>query len=150
MQDREKYKRAASVCCLVCCLTISPYSISLFGEVLHHPDTPPDSLVLRIIEHEQFTSPSTEYGKRLESTALEKCIIEQYQDITVCSAGFVIYAEKPYLGATPDACVHDPHTKEQYRLVVIKCPYKYRNVTPEDACLNGDVCSTLSTVANSK
>ena len=33
----------------------------------------------------------------------------------------------------------------QYGLIEIKCPYKYRNLTPEDACLNGDFCSTLST-----
>ena len=98
--------------------------------------------MLQVIEPKQFTSLSTEYGKRLESTALEKYIEQQHQDITVCSAGFVIFADKPYLGATLDAYIHDPRRQEQYGL---KCPYKYRNLTPEDACLNGDFCSTLST-----
>ena len=50
-----------------------------------------------------------------------------------------------HLGATPDAYIHDPRRQEQYGLIEIKCPYKYRNLTPEDACLNGDFCSTLST-----
>ena len=121
-------------------------TVSLFGEVLcRRPDTPPDSLVLRVIEHKQFTSPSTEYGKRLESTALEKYTEQQHQDITIFSAGFVIFADKPYFGATPDAYIHDPRRQEQCRLIEIKCPYKYRNLTLENACLNGDFCSTLST-----
>ena len=102
--------------------------------------------MLRIIEPKQFTSPSTEYGKRLESTALEKYTIEQHQDITVCSAGFVIYAEKPYLGATPDAYIHDPHRKEQYGLVEIKCPYKYRNV---NICCPGQFVYIICALVNS-
>ncbi len=124
---------------------------SMFGEVLRRRlDTPPDALVLRIIEPKQFVSPSTEYGKKMESTALEKYkAYKNDQTITVCSAGFVIYKDKPYLGATPDAYVHDPNRKEQYGLIEIKCPYKYRNVTPEDACFNSDFCSTICTQAGS-
>lgn len=61
----------------------------------------------------------------------------------VCSAGYVIYKDIPYLGATPDAYVHDPHRKDQYGLIEIKCLYKYRNVTPEDTCLNSDFCCSI-------
>ena len=124
----------------------------MFGEVFRrHVDTPPDALVLRIIEPKQFVSPSTEYGKRMESIALEKYnAYKNDQAITVCSAGFVIHEEKPYLGATPDAYVHDPNRKEQYGLIEIKCPYKYRNVTPEDACFNSDFCSTVCTQAGTR
>ena len=95
----------------------------MFGEVFHRcVDTPPDSLVLCIIEPKQFISPNTEYGKRMESTALEKYkAYKNDQAITVCSTGFGIYKEKPYLGATPDAYVHDPNRKEQYGLIKIKC-----------------------------
>ena len=67
---------------------------SLFGQVLHRrADTPPDSLVLRIIEPKQLISPATEYGKKYESyTALEEnSVCRKHKDITVCSAGFVIY-----------------------------------------------------------
>lgn len=125
---------------------------SMFGEVLRRRvDTPPDALVLRIIEPKQFVSSSTEYGKRMESIALEKYkAYKNDQSITVCSAGFVIYKEKPYLGATPDGYIHDPNRKEQYGLIEIKCPYKYRNETPEDACLTSDFCSTIYTQAGTR
>ena len=47
--------------------------LSMFGEVLHRRvDTPPDALELRIIEPKQFVSTSTEHGKKMESTALER------------------------------------------------------------------------------
>ena len=117
----------------------------MFGEVLHRRvDTPPDALVLRIIEPKQFVSPSTEYGKKMEPSALEKYKLHKKDEsIIVCSAGFVIYKEKPYLGATPDAYAHDPSRREPYGLIEIKCQYKYRNVTPEEACINSDFCSTL-------
>ena len=125
---------------------------SKFGQVFRRRvDTPPDALVLSIIEPKQFISQSTEYGKRMEATALEKYkAYKNDEAITVCSAGFVIYEEKPYLGATPDAYVHDPNRKEQYGLVEIKCPFKYRNITPEDACLNSDFCSTVCTQAGAR
>ena len=65
----------------------------MFGAVIRRRmDTPPDALVLRIIEPKQFVSSSTEYGKRMESIALEK--YKAYKNdppIVVCSAGFVIY-----------------------------------------------------------
>ena len=64
----------------------------MFGEVLRrHVDTPPDSLVLCLIEPKQFVSSSTEYGKRMESRALTE--YKAYKNdplIVVCSAGFVI------------------------------------------------------------
>ena len=72
----------------------SPLTASLFGQVLHrHADTPLDSLVLCIIEPKQFISPATEYGKKYESpTTLEEYkVCRKCRDITVCSAGFVIY-----------------------------------------------------------
>lgn len=100
---------------------------SLFGDVLRRsPDTPPDALVLCIIEPRQFVSPGTEYGKNSEPTALEEHkATKMHTNITICSAGFVIYKEKPYLGATPDAYIHDPNREEQYGLIEIKSPYKY-------------------------
>ena len=95
---------------------------SLFGEVLRQrADTPPDSLVLRIIKQRQFTSTATDWGIRNELVALQE--YESYQkshrhsDITVCSAGFVICESHPFLGASPDAYVCDPSRQDQYGLV---------------------------------
>ena len=51
---------------------------SLFGEVLRRrPDTAPDSLVLRIIEPKQFTTPATDWGKKQELVALEQYKVHQ-------------------------------------------------------------------------
>ena len=126
---------------------------SKFGEVLHRRSgTPPDALVLRIIEPKQFSTTATEWGKRQESVALEQ--YERHQrslghlQITVCKAGFVICEEQPFLGATPDAYVHDPSISEPYGVIEIKCPYKYRDMSPEDACLQPDFCATLESQAD--
>jgi len=121
----------------------------MFGEVLRRrPDTPPDALVLRIIEPKQFTSAATEWGKETEAIALQEYEVNLkslgHSDITVCRAGFVVCESHPFLGASPDGYVHDPSRKEQYGLVEIKCPYKYREVSVEDACKNSDFCSNIT------
>lgn len=126
---------------------------SMFGEVLRRrPDTPPDALVLRIIEPKQFTSAATEWGKETEAIALQEYEVNLkslgHSDITVCRAGFVVCESHPFLGASPDGYVHDPSRKEQYGLVEIKCPYKYREVSVEDACKNSDFCSNITTDDN--
>ena len=71
-----------------------------------------------------------------------------HSDITICRAGFVICEEHPFLGASPDAYVHDPSCTEQYGLVEIKCPYKYRYMSPEDACQQSDFCSVIESQAD--
>ena len=53
--------------------------------------------------------------------------------VVVTKAGFVISSEYPFNGTSPDGYVYDPVATEQYGLVEIKCPYKFRNQTPEDA-----------------
>ena len=56
------------------------------------------------------------------------------QGCSCCNkAGFVISSEYPFNGTSPDGYVYDPVATEQYGLVEIKCPYKFRNQTPEDA-----------------
>ena len=126
---------------------------SLFGEVLRRcADTPPDSLVLRIIKQRQFTSTATDWGIRNELVALQE--YESYQkshrhsDITVCSAGFVICETHPFLGASPDAYVCDPSRQDQYGLVEIKCPFKYKEVSIKEACSKADFCSRITTEAD--
>lgn len=48
---------------------------SLFGQVLSRwVDTPPDNLVLRIIQPKKFSTPATRYGIENERAALEKYV----------------------------------------------------------------------------
>lgn len=121
---------------------------SMFGEVLRRrPNTSPDSLVLRVIEPKRFTTPATEWGKENKPIALEK--YKAYQkslghfDVTVCRAGFVVCETHPFLGASPDAYVHDPDRQTSYGLAEVKCSYKYRDVSVEEACKNPDFCAEV-------
>lgn len=45
----------------------------------------------------------------------------------------------------PDAYVFDPSFVSQFGLAEIKCPYKYRDITPQDASKQTDFCCKLST-----
>ena len=126
---------------------------SLFGEVLRRrPETAPDALVLRIIQQNQFTSVLTEWGIKNEPVALKEYELYQkshgHSDITICSAGFVIYESHPFLGASPDAYVCDTARQDQFGLVEIKCPYKYRDLFIEEACTNTDFCSQITVGAD--
>lgn len=103
---------------------------SFFGEVLRRrPETVPDALVLRIIQQNQFTSVSTEWGIKNEAVALKEYELYQkshgHSDITICSAGFVIYESHPFLGASPDAYVCDNVRQDQFGLVEIKCLQRF-------------------------
>ena len=111
---------------------------SYFGSVFHRkPTTLPDALVLRIIDAKPFTSRATEWGKQYESLALKKYTEVQTQNghvgLYCCRSGFVISDQYPYLGASPDAVVHDPSAESQFGLAEIKCPYSVRNMTPQEA-----------------
>ena len=123
---------------------------SVFGRVLHMlPSTPPDSFVKTLLYPRQISSPAIEWGKKNESTALNE-YTKHYRllgntNVIVCRAGFVVCKEHPFLGASPDAYVHDPQSSDQYGLAEIKCPYKYRNISPVDAARASDFCSKVVT-----
>lgn len=50
-----------------------------------------------------------------------------------CRSGFVISEKYPYLGASPDAVVHDPSVGNQFGLAEVKCPYSVRDKSLEEA-----------------
>lgn len=123
------------------CLTAST-----FRTVLHRkPDTPPDNLVLKILQPKQFTSPATEWGKTHESIAITNQHSHGHLSLTVTPVGFHISLTHPYLGALPDGAVYDPSTaSEPFGFVEVKCPYTARNMTPAEACSNPNFFCTLS------
>ena len=63
--------------------------------------------------------------------------------MTVELAKVDLACTNPFLGASPDAYIYDPQSDNNYGLVEIKCPYKYRNNSPMDAAKETDFCSTL-------
>lgn len=113
---------------------------SMFGSVLSRKaDTPPDSLVLRIIQPKHFSTPATTYGIEKEDVAIKEYISYQrshgHTDLMVSSSGVIINPDYYYLGASPDGSVYDPTSKEQpFGYLEVKCPYATRNLTPVEAC----------------
>ena len=113
---------------------------SLFGSVLQRrSDTPPDSLVLKILQPKQFSSPATEWGNTYESVAIAEYVQYQHSQghsgLTVSPSGFHISLSHPYLGASPDGAVYDPSNIQQpFGFIEVKCPYTACNMTPVEAC----------------
>jgi len=101
------------------------------------PDTPPDSLVKRILQPQQFSSVATDWG--ITHEAIEKYIeymhSHGHKELSVVSCGFHISQSHPYLGASPDVAVYDPsNVQRPFGFLEIKCLYTARNVSPLDAC----------------
>ena len=113
---------------------------SIFGAVLSHKaDTPPDNLVLRIIQPKQFSSAATRYGIENEPVAVKQYIAHQNQhghpDLIVSASGIFINTDYPYLGASPDGAVYDPYDPQQpFGFLEVKCPYSARDISPSEAC----------------
>ena len=124
---------------------------SNFGAILHRKEsTPPDKLVLHILQQKTFSSPATQYGIANEPVAMTEYIEYQHShghtDLAVCPSGFNVCSAHPYLGASPDGAVYDPSIPEQpFGYLEIKCPFSARNIHPTEACCNTGFCCTLDT-----
>ena len=74
--------------------------------------TPPDSLVLRIIQPKTFSTPAIAYGIENEKVAVEEYITyrqyEECKDIVVTPLGVIINSALSFLGASSDWAVYYP------------------------------------------
>ena len=125
---------------------------SFFGSVLsRRPNTPPDSLVLRIIQPKSFSTRATAYGIEKEQIAISEYITYQrsrgHSDISVSPSGFLVSTTHPFLGASPDGAVFDPsNTMQPFGFLEVKCPYSARMITPTDACATSGFCCTADPI----
>ncbi len=118
---------------------------SQFGRICKiRPTTPPDNVVREIMGYKQQSNGSLrskaaplQWGFQHESTARERYIKfmkkKSHKRLTVMERGLVVQSDLPYLGASPDGFVYCPGCREYQRLLEIKCPYKWRLLTPRDA-----------------
>ena len=123
---------------------------SNFGRVLSFKrETPPDSLVMHILQPQRFSTLATQYGIDNEQLALEKYVAHQntHGHLTVSASGFIIDTTHPFLGASPDGAVYDPaDLHKPFGFLEIKCPYSVRNQTPVEACSSpGSYCTVDTT-----
>lgn len=122
---------------------------SRFGEIVHRrDDTPPDRLVLSILEPRSFSTPATQWGIQKESLAIQEYQKFQHKHgldaLTVGPCGFLISESHPYLGATPDGTVYDPSNIGQpFGFLEVKCPFSQRDSTPVQACASSNFCCDL-------
>lgn len=91
---------------------------------------------------------ATEWGKRNESIALEKYKIHQnnsgHDGLYYAPSGFVISEVYPFLGASPDAVVHDPSEQNPFGLAEVKCPFTFRHQSPRVAARSSTFCCEVS------
>ena len=105
--------------------------------------TSPDNLVLTILGVKKLHGKALQYGMEMEKVALEEYVKHQKRNghdyLLASPSGLIVSQTHPYLGATPDACVHDPSVQDEpFGFAEIKYSYKYRDTTPDDAALNSD------------
>ena len=119
---------------------------SMFGSVLSRRiNTPPDSLVPRIIQPQNFSTPATKFGIENKKIALEQYVAYQHShgqlQLVVSPSGFLINSSYPYLGASQDGAVYNPsNTEEPFGFLKIKCPYTNRAHTPAETCSTPAFC----------
>ncbi|XP_021170857.2 uncharacterized protein LOC105924198 [Fundulus heteroclitus] len=65
--------------------------------------------------------------QRLKTAALGR-------PVSVLECGLFIDSERPWLAASPDGIVTDRRTGQRLLCLEVKCPYKHRNRSVEDAC----------------
>ena len=74
--------------------------------------TPPDSLVLRIIQPKTFSTPAIAYGIENKKSAVEEYMTyrqyEECKDIVVTPLGVTINSVLSFLGASSDWAVYNP------------------------------------------
>ena len=122
---------------------------SNFGRVLSlKRETPPDCLVMHILQSKHFSTLATQYGIYNEQLALEKYLLHQnthgHPDLTVSASGFIIDTTDPFLGASPDGAVYDPvDLQKPFGFLDIKCSYSVQNQTPVEACSSPGFCCTV-------
>ena len=78
-----------------------------------------------------------QWGSQHESVARERYVKfmkkKGHKRLTVMERGLIVQSDLPFLGASPDGFVYCPGCREYQRLLEIKCPYKWRLLTPRVA-----------------
>ena len=108
--------------------------------------TPPDSLVIRIIQPKHFSTPA---GIEKEECATREYKTYQHNhghpDLVVTAFGVIINPSWSFLGASPDGAIYDPvNSQEPFGFLEIKCPYSARNLIPAEVSAHSGSCCRLT------
>ena len=120
---------------------------SNFGNICKRRDsTPPDNLIKSIRGYTQPPmTPAIRYGQNKETKARRDYARHHMKTcgnhINIDEQGVILSQTYPFLGASVDGLVSC--AKCGKGVVEIKCPYKWRNRTPEDCATERDFCSSV-------
>ncbi len=79
----------------------------------------------------------------MEPKAIKAYVAYQHShdqpDLFVAESGFYVSFLHPFLGATPNGSIYDPHScSEPFGFLEVKCPFSARDVEPRQACSRPD------------
>ena len=119
---------------------------SLFGRVMKRRHSIyPTSIIDAVIKKspKKFSTPATLWGLENETVALEQYATQSLNEYQfVIKSGLVINPAWPWLGASPDGVVVE-HGKA-IGATEIKCPFKQRDMSIDDAIKMKEFCLTLN------
>ena len=116
---------------------------SKFGDILMRKATPSEAFLTRIFQGKDIShTASASHGIKSENKAKDiyrKKMSKKYShDVTLYDVGLVVNPAFPWLGASPDGKVKDVACSSPIRLLEIKCPYTFRDLSPQEASLKPD------------
>lgn len=112
---------------------------SNFGRVLAREKKPSEAFLRSLFQPKDLSKvESIKHGKQHESLArsiYSRKMQKRFNKFfTVYESGLVINPLFPYLGGSPDGKVFDPSEKNHFGLLEIKCPFKWRDKSLDEAC----------------
>ncbi|XP_070560516.1 uncharacterized protein [Ptychodera flava] len=109
---------------------------SVFHRAVHYQgDDLGNYIVKAVVGEGTFSNEATEYGINCEPVARYFYYNEykkSHQNAVVVNSGLFISKKYPYLGASPDGIVLCKCCEKG--ILEIKCPFKYKDMSPEDIC----------------
>lgn len=112
---------------------------SNFGRVLTRKMKPTEAFMKSLFQQNDLSKvEAIKHGKQHESLARSIYARKMQKNVnklfTVYECGLSINPLYPYLGASPDGKIFDPSEKNHFGLLEIKCPFKWRNRSLDEAC----------------
>ncbi|XP_049271301.1 uncharacterized protein LOC119391604 [Rhipicephalus sanguineus] len=93
--------------------------------------------------------PAVRYGIANEARALQRyqdVLRHTGRDVELQSVGLFVNPEQPWLGASPDAIVHDPVEDPPWGCVEVKCPYSMKDADQEKLLSCQDICVSFDSL----
>ncbi|KAL5010353.1 hypothetical protein ScPMuIL_012658 [Solemya velum] len=120
---------------------------SNFGTICKRKDsTAPDCLLKTIMGYSDFDVKSVRWGSSHEAAARKtyhKIITKTHPKLRVFQCGLIVHPTYPHLGSSPDALLFCEHCDIHEGVLEIKCPYKWRTVTPFEAAKDKTFCCEI-------